>query len=358
MTENELRAAIRGGVKGGYFFWGDEDYLKRYWIGALRSAVLADCPPGLECFNDVTLTLEDGDLTPLADAIRSLPVMAPRKFIHLAPTTLDGWKKETREPFLAALGDFAAAGGEDTVLVLSVPRGGLDVGAPPKRPSAFFRALCERLTPVEFPLQSGARLRRWVERHFADAALAVQPETTDALLARCAPDMDSLSGEIDKLIAYAKAHERETVTPADVVLVTCPGARDDAFALANAVLAGDRRGALAALDACRRRREDPAAVAAALARVMSDLLTVAAMAEAGTTRDEVASVLKMHEYKATLYLRAASEFGTPRLLAALRRVLEADRLTKSAALGYIPLERFVCTIPLGAAFRRRTEAPS
>ena len=51
-------------------------------------------------------------------------------------------------------------------------------------------------------------------------------------------------------------------------------------------------------------------------------------------------------------------FGAPRLLAALRRVLEADRLTKSAALGYIPLERFVCTIPLGAAFRRRTEAPS
>lgn len=348
MTETELRTALKHGVRGGYLFWGDEDYLKRYYLGEVRRAVMAACPPGLEELNRITLTLEDGDFAALENAILAPPMMAPQKIIEVTPPSPDSWKEKEKTALLTALE--ALNGLDDTVLVLSVPRGTLDAGTP-KRPTAFFKKLSAILAPVEFPLQTGVRLRRWVERHFADAGLAIGDEAVGALLARCTPDMTGLKSEIDKLIAYELSHGRTSVPIEDVPLVTSPGIREDAFALANAVLAGDRTAALAALDLYRKRREEPLMVLASLSRVMCDLLTVAELAEAGAEKTDIARQLKMHEYKASLYMRSAAGFGIPRLRAALRRIREADRLTKSASMGYIPLERFVCTIPRAPALR-------
>jgi DNA polymerase-3 subunit delta len=178
------------------------------------------------------------------------------------------------------------------------------------------------------------------------------------MLERGAPDRATVRGVGEKLTAYVTSHGGTAVRREDVERATSPGMREDAFALANAVLAGDRRSALAALDLCRKRREDPIAVLGALSRVVSDLLAVAVMAEGGCGKAEIAQTLRMHEYKASLYLRAAADFGTARLNGALTRLLEADRPTKPGHSGYLPLERFICTLPVGAGFRRRPEAPS
>lgn len=345
MTETELRSLIKSGPRGGFLFWGDEDYLKRYYLSQIREAVLAQCPPGLEQLNRMTLTLEDGDFSALASAILTPPMMAPLKIVEVTPPSLDAIREKDRKNFLAALGELAGA--QDTVLVVSAPRGTLDAGTP-KRPTAYFKNLSAVLTPVEFPLQTGVRLRRWVERHFADAGLTAPEQTVSVLLARCPADMTGLASEIDKLICYELSHERTVVPPEDVILVTSPEIREDAFALANAVLAGDRTAALRALDVYRKRREEPIAVMASLSRVMCDLLTVASMMEGGLEKADVARTLKMHEYKATLYMKSAASFGIPRLTAAVRRCREADRLMKSASMDYVPLERFVCTIPRAA----------
>ena len=353
MTETELRSLIKSGPRGGFLFWGEEDYLKKHYLAQIRQAVLAECPPGLEQLNRLTLTLEDGDYSALASAILAPPMMAPVKIVEVTPPSLDAIREKDRKNFLSALGEIAGA--PDTVLVVSAPRGTLDTGTP-SRPTAYFKNLTAVLTPVEFPLQTGVRLRRWVERHFADAGLTAPEDTVTALLTRCPADMTGLAGEIDKLIAYELSHGRTIVPPEDVPLVTSPGMREDSFALANAVLAGDRTAALRALDVYRKRKEEPIAVMASLSRVMCDLLTVASLMEGGLEKADIARALKMHEYKATLYMKSASSFGIPRLTAAVRRCREADRLMKSASMDYIPLERFVCTIPRAPAVRTPGES--
>lgn len=354
MTEAELRSLLKSGPRGGFLFWGDEDYLKRYYLSQMREAVLSQCPPGLEQLNRLTLTLEDGDFSALASAILTPPMMAPLKIVEVTPPSLDAIREKDRKNFLAALGELA--GVQDTVLVVTAPRGTLDPGTL-KRPTAYFKNLTAVLTPVEFPLQTGVRLRRWVERHFADAGLQIPPQAVSALLERCPSDMTGLASEIDKLIFYELSQGRTVVPECDIPLVTSPGMREDAFALANAVLAGDRTAALRALDVCRKRKEEPIAVMASLSRVMCDLLTVATLAEGGMEKADIARTLKMHEYKASLYLRSAASFGIPRLTAAVRRCREADRLMKSASMDYIPLERFVCTIPRAPQKQMPAERP-
>lgn len=344
MTETQLRDAIKAGPHGGYLLWGDEDYLKRFYLAQLREAALRDCPDGLRDFNHIVLAPEDGDFSALRDALATPPMMAPQKCIEITPPAIGSLKEKERKALAEILGELPSV--TDTVLIMVCPRDTLDAGTP-KRPSALFKMLTAVLEPVEFPLQTGAKLRRWAMRHFAEEGIAIDEATCDFLLDRCAPDMTTLAKEIDKVICYEQARSRPSVTAEDVAFVTSPGVREDAFALANAVLTGDRTAALAALDICKKRKEEPIALLATLSRVMSDLLTVATLQAEGAERADVARALKMHEYKAGLYMKSAAGFGVPRITAALNRCLAADRLMKSASMGYIPLERFVCTIPMG-----------
>ena len=46
MTETELRSLIKSGPRGGFLFWGEEDYLKKHYLAQIRQAVLA--MPGLQ----------------------------------------------------------------------------------------------------------------------------------------------------------------------------------------------------------------------------------------------------------------------------------------------------------------------
>ena len=344
MTETQLRDAIKEGPRGGYLLWGDEDYLKRFYLAELKKAALRDCPEGLLEFNCIALSPEDGDFSALADALATPPMMAPMKFVEITPPAIGALKDKERKNLSEILGELSSM--PDTVLVMVCPRDTLDPGTQ-KRPSATFKMLTTHLEAVEFPLQTGAKLRRWAMRHFAEEGLSIDDATCDFLLDRCAPDMTTLSREIDKVICYEKANQRTSVSVGDVEFVTSAGVREDAFALANAVLAGDRTAALQALDICKKRKEEPVLILASLLKVMSDLLTVATLQSEGAERADVARALKMHEYKAGLYMKSAAGFGVPRITAALNRCLAADRLMKSASLGYIPLERFVCTIPMG-----------
>jgi DNA polymerase-3 subunit delta len=272
-------------------------------------------------------------------------MMSQKKIVEVTPPNMGGWREKERKAFLDAIDGIADS--PDTVLLVIAPRGTLDPGTA-KKPAAFFRALSAHLTPVEFPYQTGVRLRRWVERHFARAEIAVSEDAMATLLSRCPQDMTGLSGEIEKLIAYCLANHMPAVTPEIVYRVTSPALREDAFALANAVVAGDRTAALAALDVHRKKKDDPILVLSGLSRVMSDLLTVSVMAEGGADKSEIARALRMHEYKVSLYIKSAKEFGTPRLAASLDRCRGADRMMKSSSGGgYMYLERLVCTIPRG-----------
>lgn len=344
MTETQLRDAIKAGPRGGYLLWGDEDYLKRFYLGELKKAALRDCPEGLWDFNCITLAPEDGNFSALQDALSTPPMMAPMKFVEITPPAIGSLKEKERKNLSEILDGLSSM--PDTVLVMVCPRDTLEPGTQ-KKPNAAFKMLTAHLEPVEFPLQTGAKLRRWAMRHFAKEDLAIDEATCDFLLNRCAPDMTTLEREIDKVICYEKASHRSSVSAQDVEFVTSAGVREDAFALANAVLAGDRTAALASLDICRKRKEEPIAILASLLKVMSDLLTVAMLQAEGAERADIARTLKMHEYKAGLYMKSAAGFGVPRITAALNRCLAADRLMKSSSMGYIPLERFVCTIPMG-----------
>ncbi len=340
MTDTEFRDAVkRGNVSGGYLLFGDEDFLKGRYAADMCSAV---CDSQFEEFNIIKLDASETDAGALEDAVVGYPLMAERKAVCLngfRPAALKDKELEAYVDVFSRMEDYP-----HTVLAVAVPCDGMDAGTLPKKPSSVYKKLTEFLTPVQFDQKGPAALKKWIGAQFAKAEVEAHFDASDAMLARCGRDMHILHGECEKLIAYAKSHG-ERITPETVETVCCKSEEEDAFALANAVLAGDRRGALAALKGYRDRREEPVAVTASLGRVLTDMLHVCMLQSEGMQNKEIASVLKMHEYKCSLYVQAVRGTEAARLRGALERCLETDRLLKSSELKYIAVERLVCTIP-------------
>lgn len=337
MTDTEFKRLLSdpGKLSGGYLFYGDEELVKARYAASLAEAVCGGDP-----FS--TVVLDGAEATParLEASLCAVPMMTERSFVHLKNAPVSQWKDSVLQDYL----DTFARAKEytQTVYVISVAPDEVDFGNPEKnRPTPIYKKLTESLTPVSFGQKGGAQLTRWVERHFLAEGLNVEYGAADTLIEYSGRDMFTLSGECEKLVAYAKYHGAGEITSAMVMKVASPDLSEEAFELTNAVLEGDKPRALNALCAAKLRREEPVAVLASVSRIMSDMLAVAVYAEAGFGEKEIASRLKIHEYKAKLYLRAAGK-NTEALCASLKRCLEADVALKSTGLGYIAIERLIC----------------
>ncbi len=336
MTEKELRESVKK-PRGGYFFWGDEDYLKRHYVSAIRSAVITD--ESVAPFNEILFDQETFSPEALREALAAPPVMAEKKLVRVALDEYSSLSESTRKE----LDDIYSEINEDeSVLVISVLAGGFD-GGTDKKPTAQLKSLASRLNAVAFPLQTESKLIRWLSRHFSEHGISASEETLRFMLRLCGRSMSRLSGEADKASAYALAHGLNCIDSSVISAVASETPEEDAFRLANAVLSGDGAGALDSLGRAKKRGENPIRLLSAVSSVICDMAAVSSLAEAGFDKRGIAGKLKMHEYKTGLYMRATGRVSHEAILSIASMCAEADEKMKSSSLGFIPLERLICS---------------
>ena len=144
LTEAEIKAAARA-PEGGYFLYGDEDYLKNHYVAAIRAAALGDSPvPEL---NSTYFDDDNYDPATLGEAIATLPMMGSRRFVMLRLADVSGMKDAEFEDMIGAVSSLREY--PETVFVLYAEAGGFDAGKP-KEPTARARALSDvlKLAPV------------------------------------------------------------------------------------------------------------------------------------------------------------------------------------------------------------------
>ena len=343
MEERELAARIKSGNPAGlYFFYGSEDFTKNRRAAELRRAAAGD-DPSFAAFNAVDLFFGEGelDLGAIRDAVSAPPLMSPFKAVTVSFSALDSLKEKDRTALLEMLKSFAGAV-PDTALVVKATSDGFDPGTK-KKPSAFLREAAKFMDCVEFPYETDSRLGRWMERHFAEYGLTVDPGVSARILAAAGRSMYRLEGEVAKIGAYAASRGASAVTLADVDACIAKTEEEDAFALANAVLAGDTAEALRILGLKKSRREEPAYVLAQVTKVIADLATASLFAADGRDRYDYARTMKMNEYRAGLYYRAASQASPERLASLTEAAAQAERAMKTGTAGYLPIERLICS---------------
>lgn len=343
MTEAQFRQELKRGLAGVYFIWGAEEYLKRFYIGRAKKLTLGDDEEAAQWnYYEISASQGDARLADLEEAVYSVPLMGDKTFIkYFAPPTD---MKKTEEERLRDLCE--ALDSDRSVMFIVADADGFDPGRPEKnKPSAAYKFYSGFCKTVDIGEQTPSELKKWISRRLAADSVAIDATAAELLLERCSHDMFILSGELDKLSAYALSANLQTVDSEAVMYVTSPYREEDGFALANALLDGDRRRALKVLQYSKQQREEPVRVMAQIVRSFCDMLAVAALVEEGADAAAVASKMKMHSYRASLYVCAVRDKGVRRIAAALERCREADIQLKTTRLDYIALERFICTIP-------------
>ncbi len=340
IKESDFRREFKGELRSGYLFFGEEDYLKVFALRQVRELLCPD--PAFAFFNEMRVDAMDFTPQKLQDALMPMPMMAERKLVTLGGLNFNTMRPNELDTLCEVLSSLSEY--DYNTLIVTVASDCLDTGFLPKRPSATLAKLSEHLCPVQFDRCTTAKLTAWVGKHFAHNKVEASPALCALLPDYCGHSMFTLSSEIDKLCYYVLAHGKSTATEEDMREVCTPASEYDAFAFTNAVMDGRQGEALAILADYRFRRVEPLMILGDVIRVICDMISIRAMTAEGTPAAEIASVLKLHEFKVGLYQKSLRGTSQKRLLRALEACNTADANLKLSPKGYAPLERLICSL--------------
>ena len=331
MTDALFRKNIKEGMSGGFFFFGDEDYMKSHTLKTLKKSVCPD--KTLEPFNFVPLAAVDLSPDKLLSALATFPMMADVKMVEIADFVPKDLKKSEFDAYIEA---FSSLSDYDyNLLVVSIPAGSIEKG------SEIFNKLAKVLTPVAFDKATPAMLEKWVGRHFQANGVTVDLPFCKKFVDYCGQDMFTLATEVDKLSYFALSNGRNTVTEADMKSVSIVDASYGAFDFSNALLASRRPAALKILEEMKRKKLEPTYVMSTISSTFCEMLTYKTLSDEGFALPEIASKTGKSPYRVRLYLEAATD--KRRIERAIKLCIEADKALKSSQSGYAAIERFICS---------------
>ena len=338
MELNDFKALVKSGdIVGSYVFSGEEDYLKRYYLDELRKRAIGD--ETFATFNHAVYDGEDMDFASLRDDVLSPPMFEPYKLIEWRYPDLSGMKESELDE-LEKLIDLVA----DTdyaVLALLVSEGDVDLGTP-KKPSKFVKRFGEKLRILNFDKCTDAQLLSWLKRHFDAEGVEVTRDVLDALIFRAGHSMTVLNSEVNKLSALAKARGQRGITVEDVRICASSTPECDTFALSNAIIERDKKGAFLALEEMKARRLDPIMILGMMARTYSEIVTVSMMMADGIGVQDIESATKINSFKLKHYVRAAKRFPPEKANAILSELARVDTGAKYGGVtGYTAVEMFM-----------------
>lgn len=338
ITDADFRRLTKAPSPGKYLLFGDEDYLKAHSVETVRRTLCPD--ESMAPFNCITIDCAAYSASALRAALTPPPVFVACKTVSVT-VTFDDLRPGEINDLCLLLADEGLF--EYNLLMITVPAGGIDAGAP-RRPSALMKKLADVIVPVRFDPVSGARLREWIGRHYSAAGVTAKPEICDITSARCGESMFTLASEIDKVAYYVLASGRTEVSAEDVKLVACENVGYNAFAFANAILEGKSSLALAVLADMKARRVEPVAVMGELIRVICDMNAVENCLAAGMSPQAISAETGLREYPVKLYSEAVRRLPRGAIGSLLSAASDADAALKSSAADYLPIERLICAM--------------
>jgi len=243
LTVAGVRAQIAAGSPDPvYLLIGDDEVEK----SALAADFAALVDEGLRAFNVERIhageyttgdKLMDG-VVGIVDAVRTLPMMAPRRVVVVMQAeTILAPKRES---------EAAARAMEQLEALLKAPEPTATlvlVATTIDKRSRIFKLLLKQAAIVECGvLENSADAERWLQNRVAAAGAAIDPAAARLVAQRAGVDVKRLRADVERLLLYALGQKQ--ITLEDVRAVTGPAALQDDWAMTNAIETGQTGEAL------------------------------------------------------------------------------------------------------------------
>lgn len=312
--KNDLSA---GTIGCGYLFYGEESYLREYYLGELRKKLV---PPGFEEFNYHRAEGKDLTVQVLTEMAEAMPMLAERTLIVVTDFDLFRLNEEQREKLIAFLGDIppycCVVFVYDTVEY-----------KPNKTMKKLCKALAERVETVEFRPAESSDLITWIARRFRALGKEIDRQTAEYLIFTCGGLMTGLVPEISKIGAYAKGR---VITQKDIDAVADPVLSAEVFKLSDAVLKGNYNEAARILGDLLKMQTEPIMILAALGSQLRRIYTARMAIDSGKDKYWLMELWDMRsDYPAKLLLSAARQATVEWCADAVKMCQVLDRRMKS-----------------------------
>lgn len=270
-----LASAKRGELAPVYLLMGEERFVRDELVDALRTACLQDA---IAAFNEDRLVAGDHDIHKVLGAAKTLPMMAPKRFVLVRQ--VERWDGASGEESraLEELATYIESPSESTCLVLLATK--LDGRR------KLVNAAKKKDMLVDCGLLPDRDLPAWVLTRAESLGHAMDRDVAQLLAAVAGPDLGSLNDCVERLGLYVE--DGAAITEAAVVACVARVRVSDTWALVDAVSARDLGQGLRCLKDAYDPRDRGLPLLGALAWSIRQLARYHAARESGARPDEAA----------------------------------------------------------------------
>lgn len=314
----KLKADLSGGDLGcAYIFYGEESYLREYYLGELRKKLI---PEGFEEFNFHALEGKDLTVQSLVEMAEAMPMMAERTLLIVSDYDIFKLAEDQREKLIAFLGDIP-----EYCCVVFV------YDTVEYKPNRTMKKLCTAITDnvqaVEFKAADSSDLVAWIARRFKALGKEIDRQTAEYLIFTCGGLMTGLVPEIAKIGAYAKG---KIITQKDIDAVADPILSAEVFKLSDAVLQGNYDLAASILGDLLKMQQEPIMILAALGSQLRRIHTARLALDSGRDKYWLMELWEMKsDYPAKLLMTAAKRTSAEWCADSVKMCQVLDRRLKS-----------------------------
>lgn len=300
-TEDKGYAQFKRDMKEGetrpiYIFYGEETYLREYYLDQLRRKLI---PAGFEEFNYHKVEGKNLNVQALGDIVEALPMMCEKTLVIVTDFDLYKLNEEQRGQLIALLSDFPPYC--CLVFVYDI----LEY-KPDRKLKKLHAALTEHAQAVEFRAQGQNDLINWITRRFKALGKEIDRQSAEHLIFMCGSLMTGLIPEIEKIGAYTKGPR---VTIDDINAVADPVIDAMIFDITNEISAGNYDAAADTLGKLLKLQEEPIVILALIGKEIRKLYTARIALEGGKDRYWLMDIWGMRsDYPAKLLLNSARRF--------------------------------------------------
>jgi DNA polymerase-3 subunit delta len=238
LTPSAVRKQIKSGAPDAIYLLQGEDDVEKSGLAHEFEELVEE---GLRAFNVERIHAGDlttgdqlaGGVASLVAAVRTLPMMSPRRVVLVLQADSLLMPKRESEAAKRALNELMSMlerPEPQTTLVFVA--GALD------RRSRMFKVLTKQGTIVECGvIEDQAAAERWVRNRVVAAGLEIQPAAARLLAERGGTDVKRLRNDVERLLLYAFG--QKAITLDDARQIAGPASLQDDWAMTNAIEAGD-----------------------------------------------------------------------------------------------------------------------
>ena len=314
----KFKADLSAGAVGcAYIFYGEESYLREYYLEELRKKLV---PVGFEEFNYHRLEGKDLTVQTLTEMAEAMPMLSERTLIVVTDFDIFKLGEEQREKLIGLLEDIppycCLVFVYDTVAY-----------KPNKTMKKLCKAIGDHVQAVEFRAQDSSDLVAWIARRFRALDKEIDRQTAEYLIFTCGGLMTGLVPEIQKIGAYAKG---KAITQKDIDDVADPVLSAEVFKLSDTVLQGNYDLAASILGDLLKMQTEPIMILAALGSQLRRIYTARIAIDSGKDKYWLMELWEMKsDYPAKLLLSAAKRTTVDWCADAVKMCQVLDRRMKS-----------------------------